>query len=177
MKLIITILILSLHIVTISSAKIEPEKIIPQFYHILAQAQEASEADELEFFGGDECGYIRTLVLAIPKYSSSKTPIWDYLRNHKDFFSTRGLKNNDKPRIQYTPPVRITRLWNGHIDEQLTIFTSFPTAIIDNKKGSSGYTTIRFALGRACYIDIGATSISRLDKTFFELLYKDSKNE
>lgn len=171
-----SILLLSVFATCISSAEFEQAKIVPKFYEILAQVEKPSEQDEIEFFGGKECASVKKVILSHGDHSKSKTPIWDYVRSNKYFFTTKGLVDLSNARIQYSDPVHMVRLWNKTTTEDMKVYTTFPTEMVDDRGGSSGVSMAIFTLGKNCYLDIGATFVSGSGKLFFEYVYKESNS-
>jgi hypothetical protein len=140
--------------------KIEPTEIIPKFYKILFSVDRPSEQDEINFFGGKSCDPLRTILSTnkvFLNYSKSKTPIWDYLRDHKDYFLTLNIKEIARMRIQATDPVEVLRLYNNTKRQEKLVFVTFPTEIVVPPGGSKGISVGIFTLGEDCYLDVGST--------------------
>ena len=153
------------------AADLAPDKIIPRFYELLMQAEKPSEQDESEFFGGAECENVAKTILLKAGYSETKTPVWDFLRNRKGFFITKGVADLGKARIHYSEPFHTSRLWNGTTAEDRKVHTMFPTERAANG-ASSGVSTVIFTLGESCHIDIGNTFISGTVQLFTDQVYK-----
>lgn len=153
--------------------KLEPGRIVPEFYRLLARSEEPSEQEESDFFGGEECSGIRTLILSSVKYSGSKTPIWKYVRDHKEFFVTAGLDDVSTARVMFSDPVRMTRIWNLVTDEEFVVYATFPTRMSGHGRESLGVSMARFTLGRSCYLNIGGTFVSGPSVLFFGYVHSD----
>ncbi|MEO8615283.1 MAG: hypothetical protein ABI600_09095 [Luteolibacter sp.] len=162
MKLkIILLYILSIALVSADS-KIEHSAIIPKFYQLLFSQEKPTKQDEFDFFGGKSCDAIRISISSNKKvavHSNSETPIWDYLRNHLEFFSTLHINDATKMRIQATDPVEQVRLYNSTKIAEKKVFVTFPSDIIKQPGASTGVSVGIFTLGEDCYIDIGSTII------------------
>lgn len=142
--------------------QIDAADIIPKFYKILSAADKPIKQDEVDFFGGKCCDPIRTILSTnknFAVYAKSETPIWDYLRNRKDFFSTANIKDAARMRIQATDPVAVSRLYNQTKRQEKFVFVTFPTEIVAPPGGSKGTSVGIFTLGEDCYLDIGSTII------------------
>lgn len=153
------------------AADLDADKIIPRFYELLMQKEPPSERDEGDFFGGSECMDIAKMIRLKTGYSQSKTPIWDFLRNKRSFFITKGISDLRFARIHYSEPLRTTRLWNKTRAEDTKVYTSFPTESAANG-ASSGISIVVFTLGENCHIDIGNTFVSGSLKLFSDQVYK-----
>jgi len=174
MKITLFILFLATKLI---SAGLEKNMIIPKFYELLARNEKPSVSDEEDFFGGDESSPVKELVISIDKYKNSKTPTWDYIRDNKYFFITKNLQELANASIQYSSPVRMTRLWNLSEAEYLVVYVHFPTKSLGPKKGSgsTGITIVRFKLGTDRYLNIDETFIVSSEKLFYEYVYTDAK--
>jgi hypothetical protein len=162
MKTILAIIYINLILGIHGFSEILPQEIIPKFYELLYSVEKPVAQDEINFFGGKSCDPIRTTILENKRYaaySKSETPIWDYLRDRKDFFSTLNIKDVTKMRIQATDPVESVRLYNNTKILGKRVFVTFPTEIIAPPGGSKGTSVGIFTLGEDCYLDIGSTII------------------
>lgn len=165
------LLLILLMATSISAADLPPDKIIPRFYELLMQVEKPSEKDESVFFEGAGCRYVATTILTKPEYSKSKTPVWDFLRNNRSFFITKGVTDLGKARIHYSEPYRTTRLWNQITSEDTKVYTMFPTERGVNGE-SSGLSMVVFTLGKNCLIDIGETFVSASVQLFTDQVYE-----
>lgn len=142
--------------------QIDVADIIPKFYKTLYAADKPVKQDEIDFFGGKSCDPLRTILAtnkAFEIYSKSETPIWDYLRDHKDYFSTSNIKDTARMRIQASDPVAVSRLYNNTKRQEKFVFVTFPTEIVVPPGGSKGTSVGIFTLADDCYLDIGSTII------------------
>lgn len=159
---------------SLPAADLPPDKIIPRFYELLMQVEKPTENDEAKFFEGAACQYVATAILTKPVYSKSKTPVWDFLRDNRSFFITKGVTDLGKARIHYSEPFRTTRLWNQTTEEKTKVYTMFPTERGANGV-SSGLSMVVFKFGKNCYIDIGETFVSGSVQPFANHVYKKAE--
>jgi len=157
------------------AATISKENIIPKFYVLLIQETKPSVTDERDFFGGDECADVRSRLLAKKKIVS-ETPIWDYLREHRELFITKNIQKKEQFIANYSSVFQKRRMNLCKETSQMSdpeVLVTFPTK---RDKGSSysGESSVIFTLGKKCYLDIGASIISGNSKIFNEILFYDT---
>ena len=149
---------------------LEQSKIVPKFYQILMNMAKTSAQDETDFFGGRECDSLRQILLTKEAYSKSITPIWDFIKDNKDFFITKNLLNLNDAKVHCSNPFENTRLWNNSTDDRKKVYVLFPTEMVKlGKKGSHGRSTLLFTLGSGCYIDIEETLKAEISSTFLDV--------
>jgi hypothetical protein len=140
----------------------EESEIIPQFYQILLRKSAPSIENERLFFGGKECSAVREGILKKERYSESKTPIWDFVKDHRDLFLTKNAESEDQFHAIISKPFDSIRSWNGNVIPEKRVYVSFAEQLdISEKSGVSGFASITFSLGKDCYINIGATTVCR----------------
>ena len=158
---------------------LSPEKIVPRYYDLLTAVEKPSSADEQQFFGGYECDDVRAALSSQKKTGRTETPIWDYLRAHRDLFLTEGLdrfpvKAGARQLIAFSTPFRIYRKGRDAANEpaDFRVIAALP----GKKVSTSAYTgsvMILFNLGHECYLNIGGTCINRNADVLLEKLILD----
>jgi hypothetical protein len=162
---------------TPAAEKLTPGQIVPRFYELLTRDASPSEADERAFFGDPKSGSdggVRALLVARTKTSSS-TPIWDFLRQHKTLFLTKHLSQRNiypsAPGLQISDPFRFFRPSKGTYQPELRVLVTFPGEQ-QTEHGFFGNSLALFILGEDCYLDIaGTTVIRQRPMLLFEAIY------
>jgi len=72
-----------------------PNAIMQEFYSILTRSESPTETEEEKFFGSKKSrmggeSFIEHVARKQDKYKSSKTPVWDLLRDNRSFFLPKG---------------------------------------------------------------------------------------
>jgi hypothetical protein len=169
MKKIITIL--GLFCLLFNSNRVsafEKNEVVPEFYRLLLQSNPPTLDNEKQFFG-ENVDEIAVLLSQNQhyKFTKSKTPVWDYLRDHKDLFVTREQKSNEKLRAL----IRVSNPYNMSNNKSQEYFVTalFPDKYI-NGSSYEGLRSIIFRLGTSSYLDIGATILTSKNQMLFEKL-------
>lgn len=172
----ILFLLLNFVILTCRSSAIDQKSIIPEFYKILTSREDPSIQNENDFFGGKESAYVRTALEKLGKYPDSDTPIWDFIRDNKFNFISKGVDDLEQARIHYSEPFHTSRIWNGSVNKDWKVYVMFPTE--RNSDGSSsGLSTVIFTLGEESHIAIGETLVSGSVELFSNQIYGVGGNE
>ena len=160
------------------AAVLPSDKIVPKFYSLITQNEKPSLADEKDFFGSDECDAVRSRILAKTTIQSN-TPIWDYLRSHRELFITQNVKSPHQLLVIVSNPFRLMQLRpleNNILKNirQRQVLATFPDNIV---KGNAfnHLTYVVFVLGENCYLDIGSAIIGHIEKSLYEILYNQTK--
>jgi hypothetical protein len=130
-----------------------------------------SSQDERDFFGDEDDGF-KSLIIAKDK-SNMGTPIWTYLREHRELFLPKGLRNKQKPMVIFSSPYKIFLLGTGAQKDGLRVSAFFP-AQQTSDHGFSGESGVTFILGQKAYLCIGATLVQHPTQ---QMLYDVIHNE
>ncbi len=157
-----------------TAATLSPEEIVLRFYKLLVQVPTPSPSEENDFFGGNDCDNVRSALLSKMRESSSQTPIWDYLRNHREVFATQNIEDFNKMALLVSSPFKLLRSWKNTRMDEAKVLVLFPTKRVA-KSGYSGESVVVFTLGQKCYLDIGGTLVAGETKILFEKIYNDTR--
>jgi len=143
--------------------------IITRFYDLLTGENIPSEEQETEFFGTKSSmrGLLqnaRKWPIKVPetlyKYEHSKTPVWDYLRDHKDLFLPFG-SNAFNDTMLYSEPFSYIKAGKKQSEQWVdVIFISN----LHNPK--AGFRSVKVSLGEKvdeCLINIDSTLLRGFD--------------
>jgi hypothetical protein len=157
---------------------LKSEEVIPRFYLLLTQHADPSVEDEEAFFGGSECENVRSLLLSGSRAPGPQTPIWEYLRRHREMFVPQ---NSDLENLMVAASNPFTAEWllKKGTCRPLTggganVLVVFPARKM-TKSGYNGVSAVEFALGQKCYLVIGGTLIFRDGKSVLEIVYDSTR--
>ena len=161
-----------------ASARTPVSDIVPKFYQLLVQEAAPLQKDEADFFGGSECEPIRKQLASKPGYVESRTPIWNYLRSHKNVFITKhNPPDSTRLNIHISQPTTMMRIGKNKVpSNEVRVFVMFSTGTAATDQGH-GISIGTFVIGTECLLDIGSTMIASNSKLFFDYLYHDGKQE
>jgi len=151
---------------------LKPAEIVPLFYDVLTSVQNPSAENERAFFGGEECADVRA-ALSYSNAHHTETPIWDYLRAHRNIFYTEGAESFNGKLISYSTPFQMGK--KGHHEDEGRVLVAFAGKKLP-AGGDTGNTIILFTLGSKCYLNIGASAINQQGFLLLEKVINDTRS-